>query len=247
MLGLGNSISGGAPSSSWSPSDISGLAMWLKNGAGVAVGQWDDSSGNGNHMIQANADHQAAVSGGGLDFENENEDVDDPGTPDFYELSTDDSKTITISANQNMLIAAVITIEEFDKFNTILSAGSTKYFEVKNNKVIRFNCSGTATTLTMASATFSKEEKMLLTVSRNDGSTGTMVMYKNGIELVPTTWGNETNPTAVDFQNLGIRNDNDRAFDGIIHEVLVYDFGTATHTAEELANLHTYLNTVHGI
>ena len=54
--------------------DVTQLQLWLKNGVGVAVGQWDDSSGKGRDVIQGTADNQAAVSGGGLDFE-EGEDL----------------------------------------------------------------------------------------------------------------------------------------------------------------------------
>jgi hypothetical protein len=48
-----------APSSSFSPADIAGLSLWLKADAitgkadGDALSQWDDSSGQANHVTQA--------------------------------------------------------------------------------------------------------------------------------------------------------------------------------------------------
>ena len=44
MLGLGNSITGGAALSEVLPSDISGLQIWYKNATGVTAAKWDDSS-----------------------------------------------------------------------------------------------------------------------------------------------------------------------------------------------------------
>jgi hypothetical protein len=69
MLGLGNSLSMGvALDSGFALTDIAGLEMWLKNSTGVAVEQWDDSSGNNNHVTQGDPDYQAALDQGGLDF-----------------------------------------------------------------------------------------------------------------------------------------------------------------------------------
>jgi len=237
MLGVGNSILGGAPS--WSPSYISGLAIWLKNGAGVAVGQWDDSSGNGNHAVQGTTDNQAVVSGGGLTFD---------GVDDYYDFAS----KITISTNHNFIVAVVLNIDAYDGDDTqncILSEGAAEFFELESDKKIRIKTldgSATISRLTQSSADFAIDTKMVITLSRNDGGTGTLNAYKNGVSI-DDSWSNQTNPKGIEFANLGIRNDSDRHFDGSIYELLVYDFGTATHTAEELTNLHTYLNTVHGL
>ena len=53
--------------------------------------------------------------------------------------------------------------------------------------------------------------------------------------------------SGIEFANLGIRNDSDRPFDGIIHELLVYDLATTTHTDGELEDLNNYLRMVHGL
>jgi hypothetical protein len=237
MLGLG--LEATASSATWKPTDISGLAIWLKNGEGVAVGQWDDSSGNDNHAVQGTADNQAVVSGGGLTFD---------GTADYYDFA---SKVI-ISTNHNFLIAVVLNIDAYDgddTQNSILSDGANEFFELETNKKLRIKTlDGSATTsrLTQTAADFDVDEKMLITVSRNDASTGTLNAYKNG-SAVADSWSNQTNPKGIEFVNLGIRNDSDRHFDGSIYELLVYDFGTATHTAVELADLHTYLKMVHAL
>ena len=69
MLGLGASISNNTASiGGFELTSVSGLVMWLRNATGVAVSQWDDSSGNDNHVTQGTAGDQAALDQGGLNF-----------------------------------------------------------------------------------------------------------------------------------------------------------------------------------
>ena len=78
MLGLGNSV--GNKNYQWQPNLVGAdLKLWLRNGVGITlngadVSQWDDSSGNGNHAAQSTAGDQGLASGGGIDFELDNED-----------------------------------------------------------------------------------------------------------------------------------------------------------------------------
>ena len=237
MLGLGTTITAASSYKSFDPTDIRGLSLWLKNNTGVAVGQWDDSSGNDNHATQSNADNQAAVSGGGLNFEGSDD--------NFYDLAS----KITVSTDHNFIVAVVVTIESYDSLNCILSDGANEFFEFQTNKKIRIKTldgSATTTVLTMGSTTFNAAEKMLITISRNDSGTGTFNIYKNS-EILSGTYSNQANPSGIEFANLGIRNDSDRPFDGIIHELLVYDLATTTHTDGELEDLNNYLRMVHGL
>ena len=235
MLGLANVLSAGvAPSSEWQPTDLDNLALWLKNDTGVAVEQWDDSSGNNNHATQGTSGNQAAVSGGGLDFEN--------GESDHYDLTS----KIVISENQNLLMSFVVTLESISAARCILSDATSEFIDFQTNKKIRINCSGTTTSLSMASSTFGTASKFIITISRNDGETGTFVIYKDGTEL-SGTFGNETNPANIEFHVLGGRAGSDRFFDGIIHEVIVYDLGTSAHAADDITNLNNYLTTKFGL
>ena len=80
MLGIGTGVHHAG--SSYIPMDLKdatsgtavSLQLWLKNNTDVAIGQWKDSSGNDNHATQSTESNQAAVSGGGLDFERDNSD-----------------------------------------------------------------------------------------------------------------------------------------------------------------------------
>jgi len=240
MLGLGvgfYKLGGDRGGSPWNPKQIAGLELWLRNGWGVTAGQWDDSSGNDNHATQSTEGNQARVSGGGLDF--------DGGSSHYYDLTS----KITVSTNHNFLVAMVVTISSFDSLNCVLSDGANEFIEFQTNKKIRIKTldgSSTPSILTQSSADFDVDEKMLIVISRNDGSTGTFNAYKNG-SAVADSWSNQANPKGIEFGNLGIRNDNDRPFDGIISEIVVYDFGTNSHTSDELSKLHTYLTSRHGL
>lgn len=68
MLGLGSSLVTGGAISGFELTNIDGLQIWLKNSTGVAVEQWDDSSGNDNHVTQSDSSKQGALDQGGLDF-----------------------------------------------------------------------------------------------------------------------------------------------------------------------------------
>ena len=52
------------PEAPWTPTDISGLTLWLKSDEGITkdggdnVSQWDDQSGNSNHATQSNASYK---------------------------------------------------------------------------------------------------------------------------------------------------------------------------------------------
>jgi len=71
MLGLGNSITGGAAlKSAFDITTVSNLEVWLKNGGTQTlnsgnISQWNDESGNNNHAVQTTASFQPQADGGG--------------------------------------------------------------------------------------------------------------------------------------------------------------------------------------
>jgi hypothetical protein len=231
--GGGGSSGGGKPC----------IKLWLKNGRKVTAAQWNDSSGNVNHAAQGTTGNQATVvtpsivDTGSLDFEGDNN--------HYYDLGT----KITIATNENFLIAIVVTIESYDDQNCILSDGTNEFIEFETNKKIRIKTldgSSTVSRLTETDPEFAVGSKMLIVISRNDGSTGTLRVYKNG-ELLGGTWSNRENPKGIEFANLGIRNDTDRSFDGIIHELVIYNCIEATWSDDEIQDLHTYMKMKHDL
>ena len=234
MLGLGNSITGGAALDEFTPANIANLALWLKNATGVTAAQWDDSSGNDNHATQGTSGNQAAESSGGLDFERDN--------ADFYNLAS----KITISQDHNFIVGFVISPQSLnaDDRNCILSDDNNEFVDVRLDKVA-INCTGSEVTFTGDANLFSNSATSSVVISRNDGSTGTFTLSVNGV--TPAGSFNATQAKAIEFDTLGGRNQTGRPWDGIIHELVVYDFGTGTVTAAELTSLNNYFTSKFGL
>tara|TARA_B100001094_G_scaffold120266_1_gene115978 strand:+ start:423 stop:1130 length:708 start_codon:yes stop_codon:yes gene_type:complete len=235
MLGLGSniaSIGSHCSVSSFSPEDVSNLQLWLKNNHSLTVAQWDDSSGNGHHAAQGTSGNQAAVSEGGLDFE---------GTSNHhYDLA---NTGVVVSSQEAFIIFIVCKIESFDNQNSILGTGDDDIFlEFQTAKKIRFKAGGTAIAIDYPNGTFATGAKAVFAIQREAGATGNINLFKNGSAVSPDS--QLANAGAITFNVLATRN-NDRFFDGIIHELLCYE--TANLTSDEITNINNYLTTKHGI
>jgi len=140
MLGLGSGLFYSNPSEEWLPTNMGDLQLWLKQGADVSASIWRDQSGNDNHAIQETEGDQAAVSDGGLDFEQ--------SEGDHYDLQS----TINIpSANGTVggfIIGIMTTIESYDGTqNTFLSSATDNFIELQSNDKFRINMDGTTSIL----------------------------------------------------------------------------------------------------
>ncbi len=246
MLGLGNSISSsGAPE----PDDLSritDLELWLQNSVGVAVGQWDDSSGNSNHATQATGGNQATLSGGGLDFNDDNN--------EHYDLAS--AITIakgTSSTTGGFCIAVVWAVDV--NTSTVLSDSSNEFFEFKSNNSLRFsgNDDSNTTSIFVASTgtPFALGEKMVILLNRTAGTSGVFSIYKNGSAVsYAASSGASTladageNVMGFDIDTLGTKGASTHAFDGDIFELA---FWSKSLDATEIAYVNSYLTTVHGL
>jgi len=216
------------------------LSLWLKNDTGVAVGQWDDSSGNDNHVRQTTAENQAAVSGGGLDFEADNS--------DHYDFSS-----ITIAENQGFCMAIVLTRESqstqavfSDSTNEQLSFQSGKTtFRLKAN-----NPENKTTDAVFPANTFATGSKFLFLVNRSAGASNRFTFFKNGVALTADTdtSSNEAegeNPNGFDFDTLsGTNSGNSNFLDGIVHELA---FWSRSLNSAEITDVNEYLKEIHGL
>ena len=234
MLGLGNSLLN--KSYQWQPTFVGAdLKMWLRNGVGVAVTQWDDSSGNENHVRQSSSGNQGVVSDGGLDFE-----ANDETHYDFTDQ-------IAIGTREGFMIFLVCKLESTSANQTILSLNSTDHFlEFKGGAdEIRVKLAGATTRVIPGDGTqndFSAGSKMIVSLQREAGATGNLNVFKNGSELAQDSQA--ANDGDAEFSALGVRN-SDRFFDGVVYELLVYD--TIDLTAGEISKIHDYLKNKHGI
>ena len=217
-----------------------GLRLWLKNNTGVTASKWTDSSGRSNHVTQSTEGNQAAVSGGGLDFER--------GDEDHYDLTT----TITISDNQGFCIAAVVTLET-NANNTLLSKDAFDQLQIKTTDAFRFrsDTSNVTTDFVFSSdgSTFPTSTKILLLLNRSAGASNVFRFFKNGTQLTADT-DNSTNeaegenPGGFDINVLGAKEGSSQFMDGIIHELAFWD---RSLTSQEIVDVNYYLKNIHGL
>ena len=239
MLGLGNSITSGYIP--FTLTSVSDLELWLQNGVGVTAAKWNDSSGNSNHATQATEGNQAAVSGGGLDFEADNS--------DHYDLAS----SISISQNGGFCMAIVFT-RESSTAQAIFSDSSNEQLSLQGGGTtfrLKSNDPGNITTdAVFASGTFPLATKMIFLVNRSAGASNRFTFFKNGVALTADidTSTNEAvgeNPNGFDFDTLGASiSGSGNFFDGIIHEVAFWSKGLS---ATEIADVNSYLKNVHGL
>tara|TARA_R100000742_G_C4261216_1_gene78993 strand:+ start:369 stop:1082 length:714 start_codon:yes stop_codon:yes gene_type:complete len=237
MLGLANSVSGSSYVSMDLKDATTDLELWLKNDTGVTAAKWDDSSGNANHATQSTEGDQAAVSGGGLDFERDNS--------DHYDLAS----SIAIADQGGFCLAIVVTLETSDNDNSIFSDSGNELikFAATNKFKLNMNNPGVeSATLQYASNSFPAATKFLLLFNRSAGATARYTLFKNGTELTLDT-DNSTgteNSNGFDIDTLGSKGGSSDFFDGIMHEVAFWSKGL---NAQEIADVNSYLQSVHGL
>tara|TARA_Y100000361_G_C11053036_1_gene286312 strand:- start:11 stop:727 length:717 start_codon:yes stop_codon:yes gene_type:complete len=238
MLGLGTDIT----SSSYVSMDLkdatTDLELWLKNNTGVTVSKWNDSSGNNNHATQSTEANQAAVSGGGLDFEE--------GESDHYDLTSD----ITIAQNGGFCLAFVVHMETVSN-NTLFSKSGNEQVKIVNGTEFFFKADDDTTTSTVfvfESGTFDTSKALFL-LNRSAGATNRFTFFKNGIQLTPDgdSSSNEAageNPFGFDINVLGSLQGSGSFFDGKILEVAFWSKGLSL---QEITDVNDYLKSVHGL
>jgi len=216
-----------------------GLRLWLKNDTGVTAAKWTDSSGFDNHASQGTEGNQAAVSGGGLDFEKDNS--------DHYDLVS----TITIAENGGFCLAVVVDQETVTD-NMILSKDSNDHIKIADANTFRIIANDdtqTTTNFKFEGNEFAAGSKMLILVNRSAGVTNRFSFFKNGTELTPNTdtSTNEAageNPYGFDINVLGSRAGSSQFFDGKILELAFWSKGL---NAQEIADVNSYLQGIHGL
>ena len=213
-----------------------GLALWLKNDTGVTAAKWNDSSGTSNHATQGTEGNQAAVSGGGLDFEEDNS--------DHYDLAS----TITIAENGGFCVAFVVEMESVSN-NTLFSKGGNEQIKIVNGTEFFFKADDDTTTSTLfvfPSGTFDTSKALFL-LNRSAGASNRFSFYKNGAAVTANTdtSSNEAageNPYGFDIDILGSLQGSGSFFDGKILEVA---FWNRSLTTQEIADVNSYLQLIH--
>ena len=236
MLGLGNSISH-AGSRAFSPTDISGLQLWLENGIGItsssdpaAIDTWADSSGNGNDAGHAADQYRPLLVDGGGDWF---------GDTDADALSLD--STITVNQFHVFMVVAadahstnsLLVGNNTTDFLRIGQGGSSTLHRLKANNQFTTPAQWTATTAIATDGT-----KQLLEYEAGSGSTNNCFLRING--NLESTISFDTSANAFDIDFVGAASaTGTSSFDGNIYEVLIYNSALSSDNA---ALIRDYIN-----
>jgi hypothetical protein len=247
MLGIGNGLSRGAVLSGLVPDGVAGLQIWYKLNTDITPAQWDDSSGNGRHLVQGDGDRQASITNGGLHL------TTDGSTNDFYNITGNSGTTIDggVAPVQikhpnpfTMFVVFRRTGGDADQNVIVADNNANNWVGFTDDDQMKIHDA----TTNFAADTFANSAKMLLMIRKD--SSGNLTFNKNGAALAIAsgdTASTGTNDFKVDFfaaLKEGTNNSNDKHFDGEIYEFAMYD---ESLTTAELEGLNAYFQGVHGL
>jgi hypothetical protein len=236
MLGLGNSITGGAAlEEAFSLDQISGLQLWLKNGGSQTlnsgnISQWNDDSGNNNHATQSSASFQPQADGGGALFD---------GSDDRFDLTSD----IVLNAFHVFIVLETDTTSN----ETFLGGASGEFLRIRTSTQFRMKANNALADKNFDSGdTWSANNKALVEVIRTDADA--LDMFVDGVNFTATTsvsgTGNDASANALTLSQVGTQLNNSATTDGHIYECVIFNVPI---TGGDLTNVRNDINTRNGL
>ena len=257
MLGLGNSITGGAAlEAAFTPESISNIVLWLKVNTNITA---DEASGGGGLSPENTSNGGNMDDGDRINAWNANGDTsinavqtataDKPrweaDAADFGGIKSaagnkhmDLSADITFDANTDFTIVMRFKCTDFSSTRAILGDTSSEFFRLQDADTIRIKTDGTTSNFDSGTA-FATDKYITIIIVRSDGSTGNINIFVRGEDssyfdgtATGTAWGSETQDTEeIVISNLGAAQDNAAEFYGVIKDAIIYD-GTAVTSAQ---------------
>ena len=256
MLGLGNSLAGGAALDEWTPLTPSGLQVWLKAGTGMSSNQdesgtghtrstaagnmadtdrinsWADQSGNGNDATQSTGSDMpkwdsATADAGAAHWDSNNK---------WLDLDSN----VTFSANEDFTV--IVRFKRFDVGRALLGHATSDFLKIHGAGDIRFLDGGSANAWAEASLTLTDSDYYILVLTRSDGSTGNLHVHINGGVHSDVDWDaaeSHTETSSHTISNIGASVDDGNEWKGHIKDVLIYK-GYA-FTSDDRSNLYNYI------
>jgi len=254
MLGLGNSITGGA-AFGWTPESLSNLSLWLKVNENITADQ--DSSGTSiTHSTAAGnmADLDKinawnafgntsinAVQTTSADKPLWETDAADLGSVNFHNAIKymDLSANVVLDANTDFTIAIRFKADDFSTPGCLFGSDGTEFVRLNSNTVVRLRVNASNTDFTLASSNLATDKYTTLIIVRSDGSTGNVNLFIRGADsgyfdgtATGTQFGSEAQSTGeITISNLGAGADDTSNFHGFIKDILIWD-GTAASSAD---------------
>lgn len=260
MLGLGNSITGGAVlDASLTPSDITGLDVWLAvnedivgaaGGASVVntmtdgedLNSWADKSGNGRHASQAVASKKphwdtTAADIGGLRWPDR--------TGDHHlDLATNvGGNTDNIEANEDFTVMIRVKLTNFSGPVALVGSSGSEVIKWNSNKKVTILIGGSgASAFEESSDTLATDTYYIHTLTRSGGSTGNLKYHVHGGTYSDKSWDSAESHTDADtftVNNIGSSSDDALTAEGVFKDVLFWK-GTALSDSQRAA-MYSYI------
>ena len=198
------------------------------------VTTWADQSSNSNNATQTTDENEPLLaSDGSLDFFDDG----DGSNADFMNFTS-----FKIDNNNDFLSFIVADLRDAAT-SCYLSDSGGEVLEYQTNNKHRFKTAAGSTEIvnnTDGGFQTPADEKHLYIVHRTNGSTGTIIGYKNGKAADSSV----TNANQFDLSNLGSKNDVANFFDGKIYDVGIIE---ATVSSEYRKRLEDHLICKHGL
>ena len=217
------------------------LKIYYQYNTGETGRGWEDQSTNGNNATQlAEGNMPTVVSGGGLDFEDTNDETS---------ASHLGFTKFTVQENANFLAFLVCKPEDATNTLCYLSDSGTEVLQFTSANQHQLKTGAGTSSMTHSGVfTCDADVKQLFMIHRTNGSTGTIKLYKNGLVCDGHNNSGTTNAGIFELQNLGVKNNptsESNWFDGIMYDVGFIKGDTATDKARDM--ITDYLCAKHGI
>ena len=219
MLGLGNSITGGAALADPVIGEIAPnrLIIWLKRGEGQttssgALTAWASTSPASVNWAQGRAANQPSISGDEVTFSSSS--TDNLAIGGGISAFTQFTLMVVLNPNESATLSDeyIIGGSEDDMLQVYTAGGASK---------IRLTMNGTASNMVGSSGLATGDNDTLLTVQR-EPTTGNLTMRINGVEVATGTSDiNDDFDVFAIGSNIGSA-DSDH-YDGQINEIVMYD------------------------
>ena len=267
MLGLGNSLTGGAAlEQAFTPESISNIAVWLawntnitadENTGGTALDP-DHTTADGN---MAAGDRISSWNAAGSTSVNATQDTtsDKPRwTTDAADIGgvkssagnkhMDLSSNITFPANTDFTIVIRFKPIDVGAARAFMGHSADEFIRLADADTIRVKSDGTTNDFDLASGAIATDKYTTLIIVRSDGSTGNINLFIRGAvggyfdgTATGTAFGDEAQDTEeIIVSNIMAQADNSAEFKGTVKDVIMYN-GTAV-TAAQREQLFDYLD-----
>ena len=250
MLGLGSSLATGGAVSSLTPTDISGLDLWLKFNTGIAgasnttaagnmsddevIHSWADQAGNHN-AVQATDAHRP-------NWEDATTDISFNGDNDHFDLASN----VEIDAEEDWTVIIRHKFPNFDSGYALIGHAGNEVIKINNNTSITIKIDDGSVSAVFAETgglVFATDVYYIFTATRSGGSDGDLKVYVNGGAHSDKSWDDAhsyQDNAAFTLSNIGSAADLSLNPIGFMRDVMIWK-GTALNEAQRKA-MYSYIN-----